>query len=58
MKLIEDKNIIVLKGAKLLNETEIVFLSKFVYEEIKNKPITKRYCLKFFNKEEVCNRYN
>ena len=51
------KEALVLKGAKLLSETEIVFLSKFIYEEIKNKPITKRYCFAFFNKEEVCNRY-
>ena len=46
---------LVLKGAKLLSETEIVFLTKFIYEEIKNKPITKRYCFAFFNKKEEIN---
>ena len=48
----------VLKGAKLLNNNEIKFLTKFIYDEIRNKPITKKYCLEFFKTKDACDSYN
>ena len=48
----------VLRGAILLNDNEIKFLTKFIYDEIKSKPITKKYCLEFFKTKSACNKYN
>ena len=54
---LNSKQMPVLKGSKLLNESEIAFLSRFIYREIKNKTITKDYCLAFFRREEACNEF-
>ena len=54
---LNSKETFALKGSKMLNESEIVTLSKFIHRDIKNKPITKKYCLAFFRREEVCNNY-
>ncbi len=49
---------LVLRGARLLNDNEIKLLTKFIYDEIKSKPITKKYCLEFFKTKSACNKYN
>ena len=56
-KLLSDKKIVALKGSKLLNKNEINVLVKFIIIEIKNKPVTRRYCLEFFKREEACVKY-
>ena len=46
---IED-NIMPLKGTVLLRDNEINYLVLFINNEIKNKPITKHFCIEYFNK--------
>ena len=42
---------LVLRGARLLNDNEIKILTKFIYDEIKSKPITKILFRVFQNKK-------
>ena len=57
-KYLDNIDKVVLRGARLLNENEIKFLTKFIYYEIKKKPINKKYCLEFFKTKNTCNKYN
>jgi len=57
-KSVKELEEITLKGSKLLNSNEIKSLAKFIENEIKNKPLTKKYCLEFFKREENCNKYH
>ncbi len=57
-KYLDNLDKVVLRGARLLNENEIKSLTKFIYDEIKSKPITKKYCLEFFTTKDACNKYN
>ena len=49
---------VVLRGTRLLEDDKIKFLTKFIYDEIKSKPVTKKYCLEFFKTKNTCNKYN
>ncbi len=57
-KYLDNMDKAVLRGAILLNDNEIKFLTKFIYYEIKSKPITKKYCLEFFKTKNACDKYN
>ena len=44
-----------LPARKMLNERQIKALINFIVDDIKGKPITKDYCLRFFGKpSRVC----
>lgn len=46
-----------LKGAILLREKEINYLVTFIKDEIQNKPLTKQFCIGYFNKNNsICEK--
>ena len=54
-----NNSLISLRGHKLLYDEEILLLTNFIRDEIKNKPITKRYCIEFFGKKtNNCKEFN
>lgn len=52
-----DARVNVLKGSNLLNKNELKSLTKFIVDEIQEKPIKKKYCLEFFKRREACDVY-
>ena len=49
---------IAIRGSKLLKDDEIKFLAKFIDNEMKNKPLTKKFCAEFFKRKEACDKFN